>query len=112
MAEKEISKISVKKVTYKCTDKAAETTANKVSSIDDTSTDEQYPSAKAVYSYVQPQIGKLDELQTEAKSNLVAAINEAATKGGDVTTPDWNQNDETASDYIKNRPGGGIMTHC
>ena len=26
--------------------------------------------------------------------------------GGDVTTPDWNQNDETASDYIKNRPGG------
>ena len=24
--------------------------------------------------------------------------------GGDVTTPDWNQNDETASDYIKNRP--------
>lgn len=106
MAEKEISKISVKKVTYKCTDKAAETTANKVSSIDDTSTEGQYPSAKAVYSYVQPQIGKLDELQTETKSNLVAAINEAATKGGDVTTPDWNQNDETAPDYIKNRPGG------
>ena len=26
--------------------------------------------------------------------------------GGDVTTPDWNQNDSTASDYIKNRPGG------
>ena len=26
--------------------------------------------------------------------------------GGDVTTPDWNQNDVTASDYIKNRPGG------
>ena len=25
--------------------------------------------------------------------------------GGDVTTPDWNQNDATASDYIKNRPG-------
>ena len=24
--------------------------------------------------------------------------------GGDVTTPDWNQNDETASDYVKNRP--------
>lgn len=23
--------------------------------------------------------------------------------GGDVTTPDWNQNDATASDYIKNR---------
>lgn len=26
--------------------------------------------------------------------------------GGDVATPDWNQNDATASDYIKNRPGG------
>lgn len=26
--------------------------------------------------------------------------------GGDITTPDWNQNDATASDYIKNRPGG------
>lgn len=24
--------------------------------------------------------------------------------GGNVTTPDWNQNDETAADYIKNRP--------
>lgn len=24
--------------------------------------------------------------------------------GGDVTTPDWNQNDETAHDYVKNRP--------
>ena len=24
--------------------------------------------------------------------------------GGDVTTPDYNQNDATASDYIKNRP--------
>lgn len=28
------------------------------------------------------------------------------TVSGDVTTPDWNQNDATASDYIKNRPGG------
>ena len=26
------------------------------------------------------------------------------TVSGDVTTPDWNQNDATASDYIKNRP--------
>ncbi len=33
--------------------------------------------------------------------------------GGDVTTPDWNQNDETASDYIKNRPfytGDSVQT--
>ena len=26
--------------------------------------------------------------------------------GGDVTTPDWNQTDATASDYIKNKPFG------
>ena len=26
-------------------------------------------------------------------------------KGSETTTPDWNQNDPTASDYIKNRPG-------
>lgn len=42
------------------------------------------------------------------------ATNTLKVTGGSsaTTTPDWNQNDETASDYIKNRPGGGIMTHC
>lgn len=31
-----------------------------------------------------------------------------------VTTPDWNQNDETAPDYIKNRPFyvGTVMDYC
>ena len=31
-----------------------------------------------------------------------------------VTTPDWNQNDETAPDYIKNRPfyEGTVMDYC
>ena len=24
--------------------------------------------------------------------------------GGDSVQPDWNQNDETATDYVKNRP--------
>ncbi len=36
-----------------------------------------------------------------------------STGGGDVTTPDWNQNDATASDYIKNRPfytGDSVQT--
>lgn len=44
-------------------------------------------------------IGSLAELETEAKENLVAAINEVGS-----IQPDWNQNDETAKDYIKNRP--------
>lgn len=30
----------------------------------------------------------------------------SAGGGSEVSTPDWNQNDATASDYIKNRPGG------
>ena len=85
---------------------------------------------------IQSQIGDLDDLTTEAKENLVAAINEAARTGGvDVSgaqvgqtirvsavdengkpteweaadipsgvQPDWNQNDGTQQDYVKNRP--------
>lgn len=44
-------------------------------------------------------VGSLDDLETESKDNLVAAINEV----GNIQ-PDWNQNDETKKDYIKNRP--------
>lgn len=43
--------------------------------------------------------GDLADLQTDAKDNLVAAINEAAASGG----ADWAQNDPTAKDYVKNR---------
>ena len=57
---------------------------------------------KAILSKLKEEIGDLSELQTEAKDNLVAAINEAAASGGS----DWAQNDPTAKDYIKNRPGG------
>ena len=28
-----------------------------------------------------------------------------------TSTPDWNQNDSTASDYIKNRPGGYTVNY-
>lgn len=42
--------------------------------------------------------GNLDELETESKDNLVAAINEVGS-----IQPDWAQNDETKKDYIKNR---------
>ena len=44
-------------------------------------------------------IGSLADLATKAKENLVAAINEVAASGG----ADWNQNNPTAKDYVKNR---------
>lgn len=48
-------------------------------------------------------MGNLADLTTEDKSSLVAAINEVRQTGGGVQ-PDWNQNDDTQPDYIKNRP--------
>ena len=83
---------------------------------------------------IQDQIGDLADLTTEAKDTLVAAINEVEaeiptvdstlTKSGqaadaavvdnrlsslskeiaDLPQPDWNQNDDTQQDYVKNRP--------
>lgn len=44
-------------------------------------------------------VGSLDDLETESKDNLVAAINEV----GNIQ-PDWNENDEGADGYIENRP--------
>ena len=49
-------------------------------------------------------MGNLADLTTEDKSSLVAAINEVRQAGGGGVQHDWNQNDETAPDYIKNRP--------
>ena len=49
-------------------------------------------------------MGNLADLTTEDKSSLVAAINEVRQTGGGGVQPDWNQNDETQPDYVKNRP--------
>lgn len=46
----------------------------------DTTTDPSLP----VWAQIQGMIGNLDELDTEAKNNLVAAVNEALAKGGAV----------------------------
>lgn len=46
----------------------------------DTTADPSLP----VWAQIQGMIGNLDELDTEAKNNLVAAVNEALTKGGAV----------------------------
>lgn len=55
---------------------------------------------KAILAKLKAAIGDLSELQTEAKDNLVSAINEAATGA------DWAQNDPDGDGYVKNRPGG------
>ena len=44
----------------------------------DATTDPSLP----VWAQIQGMIGNLDDLDTDAKSSLVAAINEALTKGG------------------------------
>ena len=127
----------------------------------DTNTDPSLP----VWAQIQAMIGNLDELETTARDNLVAAVNEVAQSGGSASIemrvdggfiqystdegetwvnliaksdlagagvpdggtagqllsktetgtewidppqsgvqPDWNQNDSTAADYVKNRP--------
>ena len=57
---------------------------------------------KAILAKLKAAIGDLSELQTEAKDNLVSAINEAAASGG----ADWSQNDPDGDGYVANRPGG------
>nr|DAL41154.1 MAG TPA_asm: hypothetical protein [Caudoviricetes sp.] len=54
---------------------------------------------QAILAKLKAEIGDLSALQTDAKDNLVTAINEAAASGG----ADWNQNDPTAKDYVRNR---------
>ena len=49
-------------------------------------------------------MGNLADLTTEDKSSLVAAINEVGQTGSGGVQPDWNQNDSTQPDYVKNRP--------
>lgn len=63
------------------------------------------PTDQMTLQTIQSQIGDLADLTTEAKDNLVAAINEAAKSGGGGSVQsDWNQNDTTQPDYVKNRP--------
>lgn len=57
------------------------------------------PEEVKTWEKLQSEIGDLANLETESKDNLVDAINEVGS-----IQPDWNQNDETAKNYIKNRP--------
>lgn len=59
-----------------------------------------------VWAQLQAMVGDLGALDTEAKSNLVAAINEALTKGGGELSPAEVQ--KIVDDYLKaNPPGAG-----
>nr|DAW51213.1 MAG TPA: BclA protein [Caudoviricetes sp.] len=64
----------------------------------DTSTDPSLP----VWAQIQAMIGNLDDLDTDAKSSLVAAINEALTKGGGEVDPAAVQ--KIVEDYLKANP--------
>ena len=64
----------------------------------DTSADPSLP----VWAQIQAMIGNLDNLDTAAKSNLVAAVNEALTKGGGEVDPAAVQ--KIVEDYLKANP--------
>lgn len=53
------------------------------------------------YRYTLPEGGNPGDIPVKTEAGVEWQQPEPAT-----TTPDWSQNDETASDYIKNRPGG------
>lgn len=56
--------------------------------------------AKSWFTCMQSQIGDIRKLKTDSKDNLVSAINEVKE---DIVQSDWNQNDPSAKDYVKNR---------
>ncbi|MBD9116510.1 MAG: hypothetical protein EGQ10_04925 [Clostridiales bacterium] len=64
----------------------------------DASSDPSLP----VWAQIQGTIGNLDDLDTEVKSNLVAAINEALTRGGGEVDPAAVQ--KIVEDYLKANP--------
>ena len=68
----------------------------------DSSTDPSLP----VWAQIQAAMGNLDDLDTVAKSSLVAAVNEALTRGGGEVDPATVH--KIVDDYLKaNPPGAG-----
>ena len=58
-----------------------------------------------VWAQIQAMVGDLGTLDTEAKSNLVAAINEALTKGGEIAPAEVQR---IVEDYLKTNPPGTV----
>ena len=58
-----------------------------------------------VWAQIQAMVGDLGTLDTEATSNLVAAINEALTKGGEIAPAEVQR---IVEDYLKANPPGTV----
>ena len=58
------------------------------------------------YRYTLPEGGNPGDIPVKTETGVEWQQPEPAT-----TTPDWSQNDESASDYIKNRPGGYTVNY-
>ena len=58
------------------------------------------------YRYTLPEGGNPGDIPVKTETGVEWQQPEPAT-----TTPDWNQSDEAASDYIKNRPGGYTVNY-
>ena len=56
--------------------------------------------------YTLPKDGNPGDILVKTETGSAWEKQEPAT-----STPDWNQNDPTASDYIKNRPGGYTVNY-
>ena len=63
------------------------------------------PPSLPVWAQIQAMVGDLGTLDTEAKSNLVAAINEALTKGGEIAPAEVQR---IVEDYLKANPPGTV----
>lgn len=102
--------------------------SNKVTSLSSSSTDVQYPSAKCVYEAIQSGGGQADTSdcvkvvsqsfssaqKSQARTNIGAGTSNFSGAYNDLTgkptipaaqiQSDWNQTDNTALDFIKNKP--------
>ena len=58
------------------------------------------------YRYTLPEGGNPGDIPVKTETGVEWQKPEPAT-----TTPDWNQSDDAASDYIKNRPGGYTVNY-
>ena len=58
------------------------------------------------YRYTLPEGGNPGDIPVKTETGVEWQQPEPAT-----TTPDWSQNNEAASDYIKNRPGGYTVNY-
>ena len=56
--------------------------------------------------YTLPKDGNPGDILVKTETGSAWEKQEPAT-----STPDWNQNEQTASDYIKNRPGGYTVNY-